>query len=203
MPLFTVLVGVLLGAAACGPEEVVPEEWGVVATVEDDHVQLEATIAHFHTDFIHMSIRQKDWDNAYTVDRSPDPNQPERDWSRVHTWFGDMHPDTYLEGRIDDGSARGPNESTTYRFHLPRLADLDRQDFSDENGSDYVYITSVYSYADGHARHPAFGPGEYEIEIYPWYTGNVNDEHPAINDRPQVQYLHHEAPLTSTTFTIE
>jgi hypothetical protein len=178
------------------------EEWNVATRVEEEHLLVAATIVDVHGDFIHMSIRREGHVNDYTVERSPAPEQPERDWSRVHHWFGELHPDTYLEGRIDDGSGEGPPSFETYTFRLPRSTNP-RDNFAEEGGSDYVYITKGYDYADGNPGHPGFGAGTYEIEIYAWYTGRVNDHHPSIDGRPGVQYVHYEHPITSTTFVIE
>jgi hypothetical protein len=207
-PHFLIFAALLFWGASlgCGPapgQVVNPDDWQVAVTIQADSILVAATISDVHGDFIHMGIRKEGHDNGYTIERSPAPGQAERDWSRVHHWFGELHPDAYLEGRIDDGSGAGPSGLETYRFLLPRGADRARQDFSDEDGSDTQYITSVYSYADGHGRHPAFEAGRYEIEIVPWYTGTVNDAHPAIDDRPGVQYLHYEMPITSTTFELE
>ncbi len=179
------------------------EKWNVTATVADDHILITATIADIHGDFIHMSIRREGRDNGYTVERSPAPDQLDRDWSRVHHWFGELHADTYLEGRIDDGSGEGPSKFRTYSFQLPRSLSLSRQDFPDMNGSDYKYITRGYSYADGNGRHPAFNVGNYEIEIYAWYTGTANFIHPAIDGYSGVQYIHYERPITSAKFVID
>ena len=180
-----------------------PSDWAVEADVDAEHVIVTATVFHHHTDFIHMSIRRHGWDNDYTIEGSPDADQPERDWSRVHAWFGVQHRDTYLEGRIDDGRGVGPDDWLTVRYALPRGARPARRTFPDEGGSAYQYITTVYAYADGHVTHPAFEPGEYEIELYPWYTGPADALHPAADDSPEVQYVHYEAPLVSTTFVIE
>jgi hypothetical protein len=196
-----VLLGALAGCLGSGADA--DGWWAVEATVESDQVFVEATISQHHTDFIHMSIRKHGWDNGYSIGRSPDPMQPDRDWSRVHHWFGELHPDTYLEGRIDDGRGRGPAAWTTVRFALSRSPDAQRREFPDANGSDYAYITTVYAYADGHLGHPGFEGGDYEIEIYPWYTGSVDAQHRASDDSPEVQYLHHEVSLASTTFVIE
>ena len=171
--------------------------WDVSTTVAQDHIQITASISDRHGDFIHMSIRKQGRDNAYTIKRSPAAGQTHRDWSRVHRWFGQMHPDTYLEGRIDDGSGEGPHWNTTYTFRIPRGKTYLRRDYADEGGSDYVYITEGYTYADGQDRHPAFGPGVYEIVIYAWYTGDADDEHPATDGSDGVQYVHYD-PLAST-----
>jgi hypothetical protein len=199
--------GALLLAAGwigCGLDDSIfdAEEWDVAAEVTPEALVLTATIADVHGDFIHMSIRRDGHDNAYTVERSPGPSQETRDGSRVHTWFEELHPDTYLEGRIDDGRGRGPSRFQSYRFLLPRIAQA-RQDYEDEHGSEYVYITRGYSYADGHGAHPGFPAGTYEVEIYAWYTGRASARHPSIDDFQGVQYVHYEQPLASTTFVVE
>lgn len=178
-------------------------EWDVSVAVTEDNLEISATIADAHGDFIHVSIRREGHDSGYTIERSPAPAQPERDWSRVHHWFGELHPDTYLEGRIDDGSGRGPAAFQTFTFELPRGAGPERQSYAEVDGSDYEYITRGYSYADGASGHPPFSAGRYEIEIYAWYTGTSTDLHPAADDRPGVQYVHYERPLASTAFVIE
>lgn len=204
------LLGCLVFAASmatgCGAQDDFwdAEEWDVSAAVMEDHVLLSATIADAHGDFVHMSIRREGHDSGYTIERSPAPNQPHRDWSRVHHWFGELHPNTYLEGRIDDGSGRGPSSFNTYAFELPRESRSSRENFPDVHGSDYEFITQGYSYADGgYSGHPAFDAGTYEVEIYAWYTGTANEEHPAVDDSEGVQYVHYEHHLASTTFVVE
>ncbi len=173
--------------------------WDVTATVAKDHILIAACISDLHGDYIHMSIRKQGHKNGYTVKRSPAPGQPHRDWSRVHHWFGEMHPDTYLEGRIDDGSGEGPTWAETYTFRIPRgKTSSPRQDYADEGGSDYVYITYGYPYADGNYQHPEFDSGTYEIEIYAWYTGSADDSHPAADGSEGVQYIHYDSPLATT-----
>lgn len=179
------------------------DDWLVLAEADQDFIVLTAKIADIHGDFIHMSIRKQGWDNHYTIEGSPAPQQPDRDWSRVHHWFGELHTNTFLEGRIDDGSGQGPGELQTFMFLLPRASAWERYNFPDENGSKYQYITQGYGYADGHWSHPAFEAGEYEIEIYAWYTGKANGDHPAADGKPEVQYIHYEHHVTSTTFTVE
>lgn len=198
IPLFLLLLAI----TSCEQDEL-PPLWNVNADVSADYLTIEATIANYHGDFIHMSIRKSNWNNNYTVKRSPAGDQPKRDWSRVHRWFGKMNSNTYLEGRIDDGSGDGPHQFTTYFFKLPINQSMPRKDFQDQNGSDYEYITTGYYYADGHAGHPNFTPGNYEIEIYPWYTGTANDQHPAKDGEEGVQYIHYEEPIASTTFVID
>ena len=198
-----VVLLLLLTVAGCKKDKL-NEMWDVNANVTAGYLTIKATIADYHGDFIHMSIRRKGWRNGYSVERSPAENQPKRDWSRVHHWFGQMHPNTYLEGRIDDGSGEGPFEFTTYMFKLPvNKNSATRQNFPDKNGSDYQYITRGYYYADGNPLHPSFPPGSYEIEIYPWYTGSANGRHPSKNDNEEVQYIHYEQQLASTTFVIK
>ncbi len=80
---------------------------------------------------------------------------------------------------------------------------MSRQNFDDTGGSEYQYITQGYSYADGNYTHPLFTAGSYEIEIYAWYTGKATDTHPASDGSPEVQYIHYEHPLVSTTIIIE
>jgi hypothetical protein len=203
-PILAPLAAVLL-LAACGPGDADwhAEEWDVSVSVTEDHVILSATIADAHGDFVHMSIRREGHDSGYTVERSPAPNQPERDWSRVHHWFGELHPNTYLEGRIDDGNRVGPSTFQTFTFQLPRGVTQPRENFADTLGSDYEYITRGYSYADGNSQHPAFGPGTYEVEIYAWYTGQATATHPAADDSAGVQYVHYEQPLASAVFIVD
>jgi len=180
-----------------------PETWHVSAEKNGSFLEITARIADYHGDFIHMSIRKKDYDNNYSIERSPSPGQPERDWSRVHYWFGELNPDTYLEGRIDDGSGDGPYRFTTYKFQLPISSGFSRRNYEDLNGSDYEYITEGYSYADGNFTHPGFSSGTYEIVVYPWYTGKVDFRHTAIDGEPEVQYIHYESLLASAEFAID
>jgi len=191
--------------AACSSEDSRwdDERWQLAVTVEPDHLRIQATIADIHGDYIHMSIRREGHENGYTIERSPAPNQTSRDWSRVHHWFGDMYPDTYLEGRIDDGSGAGPSDFQTFSFKVPRGVTQARSNYPDEGGSDYTYITRGYSYADGNNRHPSFPSGNYEIEIYAWYTGKSQGRHPAIDGSDGVQFVHYEHHITSVEFTIE
>lgn len=180
------------------------DEWEVKVNVFDEYIEIQSRITDVFGNFVHISIRKEGHDNGYSIQRSPAPNQPKRDWSRVHTWFGELNPDTYLEGRFDDGSNRGPKEFTTLVYHLPR-ASGNRQNYADQNGSDYEYITIGYNYADGqyYPSHPGFDAGQYEIEIYAWYTGQSTDTHPAVDDSPGVQYVHYEWKIITTEFTIE
>lgn len=198
--LFLAALALLLAGCPLGID---PDHWAVSAEVSSSAIVITATIADAHGDFVHMSIRKKGWDNHYSVERSPAPDQPERDWSRVHHWFGALHPDTYLEGRIDDGSGRGPSQPQAFEFSLARAASGVRMDHDDQRGSDYRYITRGYSYADGNVFYPSFGPGEYEIEIYAWYTGYASIWHPASGGQPQVQYVHYDMPIVSTSFVID
>lgn len=199
---------ILLGAlaTACGPEtdnEIWNDPgWAVTASVEEDHILIEASIADVHGDFVHVSIRKAGHDNNYTPEVSPAPNKPWQDWSRVHRWFQDYYPNTYLEGRFDDGSFRGPDEFLSVAYRVPRARGV-RANYPDENGSSYEYITRGYDYAGGINGHPGFGPGDYEIEIYAWYTGNPSDLHPATDDSfEEVQYIHHERRIVATQFTV-
>ncbi len=192
----------LFALPSCEQDEL-PPLWEVRADVSVDYLTIKATISDYHGDFIHMSIRKANWNNNYTVKRSPAGNQPERDWSQVHQRFGKLYRNTYLEGRIDDGSGAGPSQFKTYIFKLPIDQSMPRKDFQDLNGSGYEYITTGYYYADGQAGHPSFTPGNYEIEIYPWYTGSANNLHPAKDGKEGVQYIHHEQPVASTTFLID
>lgn len=196
---------VALAAAACGPDDDFWDDprWDVAVDVAEDHLLVTATIGDAHGDFVHVSIRRDGHDNGYTIERSPAPNQPERDWSRVHHWFGEMHRDTWLEGRFDDGSGRGPRAFTTFAYEVPRAAGGTRENYEDTLGGDHVYITRGYSYADGNGRHPGFGPGTYEIEIYAWYTGRANQAHPAAGGETGVQYVHYERPLATAVFVVE
>lgn len=202
------VAGLAYVAAACGdgdPDGIFnAEEWAVKATVEDEALVIEATLATIHgNDFTHMSIRKAGWDNAYDVARSPSPEQPDRDWSRVHRWFGELHPNTYLEGSFHDGSfGKPPTDFDTYAYRLA-LDPQARTNWPDEAGSGYQYITRGYSYADNNPGHPGFGPGEYEIEIYAWYTGSADDLHPAAGGQSGVQYIHYERRVATTRFTIE
>ena len=189
------LLALVAGAATSGCGDAL---WEVSADSTRDHFTISACISDHHGDFIHMSIRKQGWDNKYTIIRSPAAGQAHRDWSRVHRWFGELHPNTYLEGRIDDGSGDGPYWADTFTFRIPRGKTYLRRDYADEGGGDYAYITEGYSYADGQDRHPAFGPGMSEVQIYAWYTGTAEDDHPAADGRDGVQYVHYESPLAST-----
>lgn len=200
------LVGIgLTSALGCGDGDAIwdAEAWDVQVTSTADTVLLSATIADVHGDFIHVSIRRDGYDSGYTIERSPGPNQPERDWSRVHHWFGELHPDTYLEGRIDDGNQVGPRDFQTFTYELPRGSNLPRQNFQDTQGSAYEYLVSGYRYADGNSGHPPFDAGTYQVEIYAWYTGSANGEHSAEGDFSGVQYIHYDRPLVSTTFELD
>lgn len=195
-------------SSACGDEVEgsiwTAEEWDITATIEDDAVLLELTTATVHrNDFTHVTIRKEGWSNAYDISRSPSPGQPDRDWSRPHRFFGEFHPDTYLEGSLHDGNfKRPPKTFQTYAYRLPRAAGV-RSNWPDERGSEFLYVTRGYSYADNNSGHPGFGPGVYEVEVYAWYTGAADDEHPAANGEPEVQYIHYEQQIVTTQFTIE
>jgi len=206
LPWLGLLLTSLVGLTACGEEYVNPiwtdPRWELTATVEPEHVRIAASIADVHGDFVHVSIRKEGHDNGYTPPAGPGPNKPWQDWSRVHRWFGDYYPNTYLEGRFDDGTFRGPPEFTSIEFQVPR-ARGPRANYPDENGTDFEYITIGYDYAGGINGHPGFGPGEYEIEIYAWYTGVPDDLHPAVDDSfDEVQYIHHEQRIITTRFTV-
>ena len=202
------VAGLAYAASACGggdPDGIFhAEEWAVAATVADDALVIEVTLATIHgSDFTHMSIRKAGWSNSYDVARSPAPEQPDRDWSRPHRWFGEFHPNTYLEGSFHDGSfGRPPATFNTYVYQLS-LDPQARTNWPDEGGSDYQYITRGYSYADNNSGHPGFGPGDYEIEIYAWYTGSADDLHPSADGQPSVQYIHYERQIARTRFTVE
>lgn len=201
--LFRALVVVLLPILLLNSCDIFSDErWHVSVAVEAESLVVTTTIANVHGDFIHMSIRKKGHDNQYTIERSPAPSQENRDWSRVHHWFMELNPDTYLEGRIDDGGGTGPQRFRTYEFRVPREAGLARGNYPDINGTDYMYITLGYGYADGNYTHPPFAAGEYEIQIYAWYTGWASWTHPSIDDSPKVQYVHYEHPLATFHFTI-
>lgn len=200
--------GFACAATGCGDDFsdylFVSDEWELGATVEEDALVIEATVATVHGgDFTHVSIRKEGWDNEYDIERSPGPGQPERDWSRPHRWFSELHPNTYLEGSIHDGDFKKPPEDfTTFRYRLD-LAPGRRRNWPDEFGSEFQYITRGYSYADNNPSHPGFGPGEYEIEIYAWYTGSANGRHPATDGKPDVQFIHYEYEIVTATFTVE
>ncbi len=177
------------------------EDFAVSATVDGDKLMILANIHNYHGDFVHMSIRKTGYDNNYGISVSPEAARPEYDWSRVHHWFGVLNPDTFLEGRIDNGWGRGPLTSREFQFELP-LAAGTRTNHIDQYGSNYEYITMGYSYADGHASHPAFSSGDYVIAIYPWYTGRADATHPSSDEHEEVQYIHYEDTLATSTFSI-
>lgn len=204
---WTALLGALLaGGAACGedPDAVWTDpRWDVAASVDGTDLLISATIGNVHDDFIHVSIRKDGWDNGYTIERSPAPDQPDRDWSRPHRWFGDFYPDTWLEGRFEDGrNDGGPSSFASFTYRVP-LAPGTRSNYPDEDGGEYDYLTRGYNYADGQSRHPGFPAGDYEIEIYAWYTGRQSVGHPAIGGQSGVQYIHFERQIATTRFTVD
>jgi hypothetical protein len=200
----------LLGAvvaSACGEDwsdSFLDDRWHVEATVEPDAIVLEATVATPHgDDFTHISFRKVGWDNTYVPERSPAPEQPERDWSRVHRWFGELHRDTWLEGSLHDGAfEKPPADFRTYRYRLDRAPGA-RRNWPDLRGSKYRYITRGYGYADNHQGHPGFGAGIYEVELYAWYTGDADDLHPASGGEPEVQYVHFEYRVAVARFEVD
>ena len=189
----------------CESDDEGPQVWELSTEVEDSFLIVKATISNYHNNFVHVSIRKEGWDNGYTIERSPSTSEEKKhqDWSRVHYWFGKLHPNTYMEGRFDNGSGRGPKKPGSFVFKVPIKNTLtDRSNFADELGGDYEYITIGYSYADGNYRHPEFTSGKYEIEIYAWYTGSANSAHPATDGQSDVQYIHYENPIISREFVI-
>lgn len=162
---------------------------------------IQAEIHNYHGDFIHMSIRQSGYDNRFYQAMFDSPSYTNRDWSRVVYWFDTLHPDTWLEGRLDNGTGRGPLISRALFLELP-LGQGVRTNYADSLNSGYEYITKGYSYADGHSDHPGFPSGEYTITLYPWYTGPVNREHPSALGRDEVQYIHYDVALAETSFTV-
>lgn len=177
------------------------ERWDVTVDVEEDAIIISTTVVDIHGDFLHMSIRKEGYENGYTKETSPAIDLKGQDWTRVHHWFEELHPNTFLEGRIDDTGGEGPGDFETYRFRLPRAAH-NASIYEDENGSDYVYLANDYYYADRNPT-PEFSPGEYEVEVYAWYTGRPNGDHPlADEEKKRVQYIHYERTLAVANFTI-
>jgi hypothetical protein len=202
------LLGLALVASACGDEGFADDvfdrpEWDVSATVDEANGELvlQLTVRTVHdNDFVHMSIRKEGWDNDYR-----DRVEEDVDWSRTNTWFRDQHPDTYLEGGIYPAPGdyrRLPKAFSTYEFR-PTLEPGPRANWPDVLGTDYSWVNQGYNYADGQGSHPGFAPGEYEVEIYAWYTGAPNDLHPIDGDEGKVQFVHYERRLAITRFTIE
>lgn len=209
------VVGLSAALSACGDELgddiFSAPEWRLEATVDEANRELviEATFATVHdNDFVHMSIRKEGWDNAY-----PGRTEPDVDWTRPNLWFGDYYPNTYLEGGVYPGPGnykRPPKEFTDYEYRLS-LDETERTNWPDQRGSEFNYTTQLYNIYDNHRRspgdnmgfHPGFGPGDYEIEIYAWYTGSPDDLHPAVGDEGKVQYIHYERRIVTTRFTID
>jgi len=205
--------------AACGDEMTEAEifsdpAWRLEVEVDEARRELvvEATFRTIHeNDFVHLSIRKEGWDNAY-------PGRAEEgvDWTRPNRFFGEMHPDTYLEGSIYPGPGdyeRAPKDFRDYEYRLP-LDETERMNFPDEMGTRFSYTTQRYSIYDNQRRngrsvHPGFGPGRYEVELYTWYTGSPDERHPASaealaeQDITKVQYIHFERRIAVAQFTID
>lgn len=151
-------------------------------------------------DFVHVSIRKVGHDNRY-----PGRTEAGVDWTRVDRFFGEFHPDTYLEGSIYPGPgdySRPPREFRDYQYRLS-LDPGPRENWPDQHGSRYNYTTQLYNIYDAQNRHPGFGPGEYEIEMYTWYTGPPNELHPAVGEETKVQYIHYEHEIAVARFRID
>jgi hypothetical protein len=202
------LLGLALVASACGDDGFADDiferpEWDVSAAVDEEsgELVLKLSMRTVHdNDFMHVSIRKEGWDNDYR-----DRVEEGVDWSRTNRWFRDLHPSTYLEGGIYPAPGdyrRLPKEFSTYEFR-PTLEPGPRANWPDVLGTDYSWVNQGYNYADGQGGHPGFGPGEYEVEIYAWYTGAPNDLHPIEGDEGRVQFVHYEHRLAITRFAIE
>lgn len=197
------LLAPLLGCDDDSDDIFFSPEWRLMATVDkaNDELVIDATLSTVHAnDFIHMSIRRVGHNNRY-----PGRTEPGVDWTRPNVWFGETHTDTYLEGGIYPGGgdfSRPPKafRDYTYRLSLSRTV---RTNWPDVQGSRFSYTTRTYSIYDDHGAHPGFSPGEYEIELYAWYTGEPNDRHPAVGDENKVQYIHSEHQIITTRFTVE
>ncbi|MEM1022481.1 MAG: hypothetical protein AAF627_21930 [Myxococcota bacterium] len=208
-----------LACVGCGEEMTEAEifsdpAWRLDVTVDETRRELviEATFRTIHADdFVHLSIRKEGWDNDY-----PGRSETGVDWSRPNRWFGELHPDTYLEGSIYPGPGdyeRPPKDFRDYTYRLS-LDETQRTNWPDEEGSIFSYTTQRYSLYDdqrrsGRAIHPGFGPGRYEVELYAWYTGPPDTLHPTASevdteqDITKVQYIHLEHTIARTQFTID
>lgn len=197
-------LGLALVLASCGENEnfEVPE-WELTATVDETSRELviRARYATVHdNDFVHMSIRKDGWDNAFS-----DRTEEGVDWTRPNRWFGEFHTDTWLEGGMYPGDGdytRPPQEFQDYEYRLS-LDPAPRTNWPDRMGSPFNYVTRGYSVYDSHREHPGFEPGEYEVELYAWYTGSPNELHPAVGDETKVQYVHYEREIITTRFTVD
>jgi hypothetical protein len=99
---------------------------------------------------VHISIRKDGHDSNFGGRQVNNV-----DWTRPNRWFGEFHPNTYLEGSMYPA----PGD---YRYRLS-LDPTDRTNWPDDLGSDYSYTTQFYSVYYGFRDHPGFGPGEFEI----------------------------------------
>ena len=208
-----------LVCVGCGDEMTEAEifsdpAWRLETTVDEARRELviEATFRTIHkNDFVHLSIRKEGWDNAFT-----DRSEQGVDWSRPNRWFGEFHPDTYLEGSVYPGPGdyeRAPKDFRDYEYRLS-LDEAERTNWPDQNGTQFNYTTQRYSIYDNQRRrgrdfHPGFGSGRYEVELYTWYTGPPDDLHPAASetageqDVTKVQYIHFEHRIAVSQFTID
>lgn len=199
-------LGCVLSTACGGYDDAIFDSprWSLSVTVDEaaEELVIDAVFATVHdNDFVHMSIRKEGYDNRFR-----DLSEDGVDWTRPNLWFGQMHPDTYLEGGMYPGEGdytRPPRSFRDYRYRLS-LAPTRRTNWPDVRGSPFNYTTRGYQAYDDHRGHPGFGPGEYEVELYAWYTGSPDDRHPAANDdATKVQYVHYERPIVRARFRVQ